>query len=164
MFEIINTVRHKDVHPRVIMALVASVALLVGCTRVHYGIFLNTLDQDFALEVRQLQSDGQFHNPENYKLPAGGKIRAVCLIAEVTARDSSGRVLFQQVLPALRTEIDKYQNPAERKIFYMVTADGAYPIPRDWRENWKEHQKEIIAGFDVNAARQRLLKERELRK
>jgi len=130
---------------------------------VHYGVFHSTLAEDITLEIRQLESSGKFEGPERYKLSAGKKQRAVCLIAEVTATDSSGRVLFQQVLPGFRPESDKWQKPGEREIYYLVTRDGAYPIPVGWRENWKEHQNEIIADFDVKAARQRLVREGMLR-
>jgi hypothetical protein len=143
--------------------LFATVAALAGCSRIHYGIFISTVGQDVTLEVRQLESDGQFHGPERYTLRGGKSTRAVCLIAELTAKDSNGRVLFQQVLP-FRPDADKYQKPDEREIYYLVTTEGAYPIPREWREAWKEHQREIIANFFVNAARERLVKLGELRK
>ncbi|MCX6929716.1 MAG: hypothetical protein NT154_41860 [Verrucomicrobia bacterium] len=137
----------------------AVLTLLAGCILAHYGVFNSTLTEDVTLEIRQLQSSGKFEGPERYKLGAGKKKRAVCAIAEVTATDSSGHVLFQQVLPGFRPEWDKFQKPGDTEVYYLVTRDGAYPIPVEWRENWKQHQKEIIADFDVKAARRRLLKE-----
>ena len=134
-------------------------ALLAGCSLAHYGVFLSTLAEDVTLEIRQLTSSGKFENPERYKLSAGKKKRAGCSIAEVTATDSSGHVLFQQVLPGFCPEWDKYKKKGEREIVYLVTREGAYPVPIEWRENWKQHQKEIFVDFDVEAARQRLLKE-----
>ncbi len=124
----------------------------------HYGVFNSTLTEDVTLEIRQLESSGKFEGAERYKLGAGKKKRAVCLIAEVTATDSSGHVLFRQVLPGFRPEWDKFVKPGDREIYYLVTRDGAYPIPVKWREIWKQHQDEIIADFDVKAARQRLVK------
>jgi len=144
---------------RVAIFSTAVLALLAGCSLVHYGVFYSTLAEDVTLEIRQLNGNGKFENPEQYELNAGKKKRAVCLIAEVTVTDSSGSVLFQQVLPGFRPEWDKYKEQGEREIFYLVTSEGAYPIPIEWRKNWKEHQKEIIANFDVKAARQRLLKD-----
>ena len=133
--------------------------LIAGCSFVQYGIFISTLNEDVTLEVRQLESSGEFVGPEQYKLGAGKTKRAVCLIAEVTVTDSSGHVLFQQVLPGFRPLYEKYKTRGEREIYYLVTREGAYPIPIEWRKNWKQHQKEIIADFDVKAARQRLLKD-----
>jgi hypothetical protein len=134
-------------------------ALLAGCSLVHYGVFHSTLAEDVTLEIRQLTGNGKFENPERYKLGVGKEKRTVCLIAEVTATDSSRHVLFEQVLPGFRPEWDKYLKQGEREIVYLVTREGAYPVPIEWRENWNQHQKEIIADFDVKAARQRLLKD-----
>jgi hypothetical protein len=151
--------RHAIMRARVAMFSTVVLALLAGCSLMHYGVFHSTLAEDVTLEIRQLTSSGKFENPERYKLSAGKKKRAACSIAEVTATDSSGHVLFQQVPPGFRPEWDKYKKKGEREIFYLTTREGAYPIPIEWRQNWEQHQKEIIADFDVKAARQRLLKE-----
>jgi hypothetical protein len=155
---IITVSRH---HMRIRAAILATaiLTLLAGCSLVRYGIFISTLSEDVTLEVRQLRGSGKFEGPERYKLGAGKTKRAVCLIAEMIATDSSENVLFQQVLPGFHPEYDKFQKPDEREIYYLVTRDGAYPIPVEWRENWKQHQKEIIEAFDVKAARQRLVKD-----
>jgi hypothetical protein len=145
---------------RIRITILASLilTLIAGCSLVHYGIFISTLSEDVTLEVRQLASSRKFEDPKQYKLGAGKRKRATSAIAEVTAKDASGHVLFQQVLPGFRPEWDAYQQPG-REIFYLVTRDGAYPIRTEWGENWKQHQKEIIADFDLKAARQWLLKE-----
>src|SRR5258707_1461850 len=133
---------------RILASLVLSF-LVAGCSLVHYGIFDSTLTEDVTLEISQLTSNGKFEGRQRYKLLAGKKKRAVCLIAEVTATDSSGHMLFQQVLTGFRPESDRFQKPGDREIYYLVTRDGAYAIPVELRENWKQHQKEIIADFDV---------------
>jgi hypothetical protein len=135
-----------------------ALVLVSGCSLLHYGIFTSTLNEDITLELRQLSGSGTFNNPDSYKLAKGRTQRAVCQIAEVTALDASGRVLFRQVLPGFAPEWNGYQKQGERRIYYFVTRDGAYPIPVKWRENWREHQSEIIAGFDLKAARQKLVK------
>ena len=72
-------------------------------------------------------------------------------------------MLFQQVLPGFRPEWEKFKKPSKRTIYYLITREGAYPIPIEWQKSWKEHQQEIIAGFNVKAARQRLENEGILR-
>ena len=78
---------------------------------------------------------------------------------EVTALDTSGHVLFRRVLPVLRPEIDDFQKPGEKKIYFLLTREGAYPIPVAWRDRWRDHISEIVASYDVRAARERLVRE-----
>ena len=153
-------------HMRIRATILASLILplIAGCSLVPYGIYISALNEDVTLAVRRLESRGEFARPEQYKLVAGKTKQAAGLIAEVTVTDSSGNVLFQQVLPppGYLPEHEKYMKRGESKIYYLVTHDGAYPIPIEWRENWKQHQTEIVADFDVKAARQSLLEEGRL--
>jgi len=82
---------------------------------------------------------------------------------EVTALDTSGHVLFRRVLPVLRPEIDDFQKPGEKKIYFLLTREGAYPIPVAWRDQWRDHISEIVARYDVRAARERLVREGALK-
>ena len=133
-----------------------------GCVPLNYGVFISTLDEDVTLEVRNLQSHG-FGDARRFKIPRRGEKKIDYCIPEVAALDTSGHVLFRQVLPVLRPEIDNFQKPRERKIYFLLTREGAYPIPVVWRERWRDHTIEIAAGYDVRAARQRLVREGALK-
>lgn len=133
-----------------LMALIAA----TGCVPLDYGIFISTLDEDITLEVRNQQSDG-WGEVRSFKIPKRGEKKIDYAVPEVAVLDTSGRVLFRQVIPVLRPEIATFQKPGERKTFFLLTRDGAYPIPVAWRENWKEHVSEIVTGYDLRTARQR---------
>jgi len=132
--------------------------VVTGCVPLNYGIFISTLDEDIILEVRNQQSDG-WGEARRFKIPKRGQMKIDYAVPEVAVLDTSGRVLFRQVLPVLRPEIDPFQKPRERKTFFLVTRDGAYPIPIAWRENWNDHISEIVAGYDVRAARQKSVRD-----
>ena len=112
-------------------AIVASMllCLLWGCSPVHYGVFINTLNEDLTLEISQLSGGKVFDNLERYILGAGHTKKAVCLIAQVVAKDSSGRVLFNQVLPSAPSELKKFQKPGERKVCYLSLVKVPFPFP-----------------------------------
>ena len=129
-----------------------------GCIPLNYGVFLSTLDEDVTLEVRNLQADG-FGSARRFKISRRGEKKIDYCIPEVTALDRSGHVLFRQVLPVLRPEIDNFQKPGEKNIYFLLTRDGAYPIPVAWRDRWRDHISQIVAIYDVRAARQRLVRE-----
>jgi hypothetical protein len=134
-----------------------------ACTLKNYGIFIGTLDEDVTLEVRNLQSNGGWGEVRRFTVPKRGEKKIDYAIPEVAALNPSGRVLFRQVLPVLRPEIDAFQKPGERQTFLLLTRNGAYPIPVAWRETWKDHMTEIISNYDIQTARQHLLKDGALK-
>jgi hypothetical protein len=136
--------------------------LVTGCTPAFFGVFNSTLAEDITLEVRALTSDGKFEHRMRHKLAAGKRKRIHLPLAEVTATDSSGNMLFQQVLP-FGKDLDKFRKQGEREVHFVVTRGGVFPIPVQWRDDWKAHEREIIEAFDVQASRLLLLKEATLK-
>ena len=152
-------VRRRCVRPKA--SIVFACVLLIaagGCVPLNYGVFISTLDEDVTLEVRNLQVNG-FGSARRFKVSRRGEKKIDYFMPEVTALDTSGHVLFRRVLPVLRPEIDDFQKPGEKKIYFLLTREGAYPIPVAWRDRWRDHISEIVASYDVRAARERLVRE-----
>ena len=78
----------------------------------------------------------------------------VVSIPEVSLIGQSDRTHFRQVLPTFAPLADRFRGKDERKMYFLVTERGIYPIPTAWRDSWEEHQKEITSEFDLDAARQ----------
>jgi len=156
-------VRRLPVRPKA--SIVFACVLLIaagGCVPLNYGVLISTLDEDVTLEVRNLQVNG-FGSARRFKVPRRGEKKIDYFMPEVTALDTSGHVLFRRVLPVLRPEIDNFQKPGEKKIYFLLTREGAYPIPDAWRDRWRDHISEIVASYDVRAARERLVREGALK-
>jgi hypothetical protein len=145
---------------RTYTSIFAAVVLLLispGCTASDNGVFISLFDDDVRLELRDLERNYPPGNPKFYLLPRKGEEHVrYDGFQELTVLDSSGRVLFREVLMNLYPESRPYRKDLENKIYFLITPDGAFPIPVAWQKSWREHIPEITIGFDHEAARKKL--------
>jgi hypothetical protein len=149
-------------HMRTKVTLLFALAFLLciaGCVPPFHAIFINNTEGSVVLEVRDLEASKTFSNARTFQIPKGGSKRVVVSIPEVSLIGQSDRTHFRQVLPTFAPLADRFRGKDERKMYFLVTERGIYPIPTAWRDSWEEHQKEITSEFDLDAARQVLVRE-----
>ena len=77
------------------LAVILVLTIVTGCPVPFYGVFNSSLAEEITLETRSLTSSGRFEYPTRHKLVPGKKKRVSTRLAEVTAIDLSGQLLFQ---------------------------------------------------------------------
>jgi hypothetical protein len=145
---------------RKIISLLAFVFLVIvgGCTVEDRGVFISLMNEDVTLEFRTITVNKEYGNPRDLLLPNHGEQQTrYNSFPELTVLDSSKKILFQEVLPILWPDSRPFRKNGETKMYFLVTRDGAYPIPSAWQKSWRNHIPEITAGFDREAARKKLV-------
>ena len=104
-----------------------------------YGIFVNATDSEIQISV---VCEGETSIWKQFSLEPYAKIKTMVLPGKATVRDVNGKELYTSVTFVGNPE-GKYATGNERTVYFLVTKTGIYPIPREYRTNWKEHFQEI---------------------
>ena len=115
--------------------------LLYGCTPLSKGTFINGTDDPLALSLEN-DPPGPFRRLD--LAPGRPRTCTIHLCDQAIVRDSGGEPLFMQTRLFVQPW-QTYQGQGERRVYYLVTDDGIYPIPLAWRREWRQRVGEITA-------------------
>lgn len=118
---------------------------LSGCLPITEAIFINSSKTNFKIA---LVNAGSGVTKAEFQLDAGGFYKTEIGYDNAIVTDLSGRKVFEQILPGLDQghkyiKLSKLTNTAT--IYFLVTEQGIYPIPWEYRDSWKDHLNEIIS-------------------
>jgi hypothetical protein len=124
--------------------LVALLALHLACTPKRYATFVNATSGEVCVSLVD-EGDGKVFR--KFVVSRGESVRSEIILSRGNFRLQSGRVIEKQV-PLLDPD-GAYRSRWRSSIDFLITDTDVYPIPNEYRDNWRAHYQEIVASTNM---------------
>ncbi len=128
----------------------------VSCTPFPMGRFVNNTDRPLTLEISWWAprgAEGSYKEQLVLKPREARKCKlSTSLEFDVQGKGENGALLFTRHIAMTTQESFERYVPigdgmfSSLEIYFLVTEDGIYPIPTQYRKNWKDHLETIVSG------------------
>jgi len=126
-----------------VSSLIIVLALASGCTRLWRGVFVANTRTAVRLEI--VKPSGRTLN--SFDLAPGETVTKEIMFGTIIVTDSRGNELYSKKIDLTDSE-RKFSKPGENAVHFLVTETAIYPIPVQYRGNWRDHRNEITQGRD----------------
>ena len=122
--------------------------ICAGCIPPSHATFFNNTNRAINLEVSWPTGGSTYTEPVTLK-PQQSRRTSVAFteFLDVRTRSDHGALLLERRITFTREYLDVYASRgAGWEIYFLVTEDGVYPIPTQYRENWRYHLNAITSA------------------
>lgn len=131
------------------LAPLVFVSMCVGCISASHATFINSTDRIVNLEISWgMSPDTMYPVPITLK-PRQSRRTSVVLtkLFDVQVRDDNGTFLSEHHITITKEYIEIYATKGTGwEIHFLVTENGIYPIPTQYRKNWQDHLDVITSA------------------
>lgn len=115
--------------------------VLDGCVPSWEAVLINFSQQSLRVSIFQTGEDTPLRD---FVLRPGESRKSQIALGKVVVSDQSAKELFHKTI-TLKDADDKYHRKGKRELRLLLTEHGAFPIPLNYWDSWRDHLHEILS-------------------